>query len=505
MIMPERITTAPLSDHANRRRWIALIIVCLGQLMIVLDVTIVNVALPSIQSSLDFSQGNLTWVVDAYLITFGSFLLLAGRLGDLIGRKRVFLSGLALFILASAWCGLSDSEGMLIAGRFVQGLGGAFASSVILAIIVTEFPAGPLQARAMGVFAFVAVSGGSIGLLAGGWLTQTLSWHWIFFINIPIGVFTLIAGRARIVESEPLGLGAGLDVLGSFMVTASTMLGVFGVIKATNDGWGSAVTLGSMAGAAVLFGLFLLYEGRISNPIMPLHILRNRGLIGSSVVRGLLVTGMFSVFFLGALYLGKVLGYGATSTGLAFLPQTLLVAGMSLGLTARLMARFGAIRMIVFGLSSVFVSLILLAQIGEHTAYFPTIFIALILMGIGMGSSFMPLLVVAMAGVPREESGLGSGIVNVSVQLSAALGLAVLTTLSTNHTKSLLAAGDSAAGALVGGYQLAFYIGAGCVALGMIVALAVLRNPPARPPEILDEEPLQDAPLAPRELEPAAA
>ena len=303
---------------------------------------------------------------------------------------------------------------MLIAGRFVQGLGGAFASSVILAIIVTEFPAGPLQARAMGVFAFVAVSGGSIGLLAGGWLTQTLSWHWIFFINIPIGIFTLIAGRARIVESEAIGLGAGIDVLGSFMVTASTMLGVFGVIKATNDGWGSAVTLGSMAGAAVLFGLFLLYEGRISNPIMPLHILRNRGLIGSSVVRGLLVTGMFSVFFLGALYLGKVLGYGATRTGLAFLPQTLLVAGMSLGLTARLMARFGAIRMIVFGLSSVFVSLILLAQIGEHTAYFPTIFVALILMGIGMGSSFMPLLVVAMAGVPREESGLGSGIVNVS-------------------------------------------------------------------------------------------
>ncbi len=311
MIMQERITPAPLSDHANRRRWIALIIVCLGQLMIVLDVTIVNVALPSIQSSLNFSQGNLTWVVDAYLITFGSFLLLAGRLGDLIGRKRVFLSGLTLFILASAWCGLSDSEGMLIAGRFVQGLGGAFASSVILAIIVTEFPAGPLQARAMGVFAFVAVSGGSIGLLAGGWLTQTLSWHWIFFINIPIGIFTLIAGRARIVESEPLGLGAGLDVLGSIMVTASTMLGVFGVIKATSDGWGSAVTLGSMAGAAVLFGLFLLYEGRISNPIMPLHILRNRGLIGSSVVRGLLVTGMFSVFFLGALYLGKVLGYGA--------------------------------------------------------------------------------------------------------------------------------------------------------------------------------------------------
>jgi MFS family permease len=374
-------------------------------------------------------------------------------------------------------------------------------SAVVLGMIVTMFPEPKEQAKAVGVYAFVASAGGSIGLLAGGVLTQAINWHWIFFINIPIGIATAFYATRLIERDEGIGFDRERHP-GSVLITARDARGV-GVIKATSDGWGSAVTLGSMAGAAVLFGLFLLYEGRISNPIMPLHILRNRGLIGSSVVRGLLVTGMFSVFFLGALYLGRVLGYGATQTGLAFLPQTLLVAGMSLGLTARLMARFGPIRMIAFGLISVFASLILLAQIGEHTAYFPTIFIALILMGIGMGSAFMPLLVVAMAGVPREESGLGSGIVNVSVQLSAALGLAVLTTLSTNHTKSLLATGHSAAGALVGGYQLAFYIGAGCVAVGLIVALAVLatRRPAAGD---LDEQPLRER-RSPARLEPAAA
>jgi len=499
MIMPDRITPASTAAHPNRRAWIALVIVCLGQLMIVLDTTIVNVALPAIDKDLHFGHGNLTWVVDAYMIAFGSFLLLAGRMGDLIGRKKIFLSGLALFVAASAWCGLAQTEGMLIGGRFVQGLGGAFASSVILAIIVTEFPAGPARARAMGVFAFTAVSGGSIGLLAGGWLTEHISWHWIFFINLPIGVFAWFAGRALIDESEAIGLDKGVDVLGSLLVTVSVMIGVYGVIEATRHGWGSTTTLGSIGVSLALLLVFLLWEGRIANPIMPLRILRNRGLMGSSAVRALLVTGMFSVFFLGALYFEQIKGYSATETGLAFLPMTLTVAVLSLTVTPRLMGRVGPLPLIVFGLSCMLGALILLSHIGQHTDYYPLIGGAFLLQALGMGTAFMPLLNVAMADVPHAEAGLASGIINVSVQLAAAIGLAVLTTLSTNHANSLLHSGHSVASSLVGGYHLAFAVGAGCVLAGLLIAVAVLRTPGATQPEPVAE--LEPEP----ELEPVAA
>ena len=303
------------SQRSERRRWIALAVLCLGQLMMVLDATIVNVALPSIQHDLHFSQGNLTWVINGYLITFGGFLLLAGRLGDLVGRKRVFLTGLVLFTGASVLCGIADSQAMLIGARLLQGVGGAVASSVILAIIVTEFPERREQAKAMGMYAFVSAGGGSIGLLAGGALTQSLDWHWIFFVNVPIGVIAFVLGSALIEENEGIGLAGGVDWLGSVLITLATMVGAFAIVKSTDYGLLSARTLGVGGASLVLLGAFLALEARLENPIMPLRILRLRMLMGSSLVRGLLVTGMFSAFFLGALYLERVLGYDAIDTG----------------------------------------------------------------------------------------------------------------------------------------------------------------------------------------------
>src|SRR3954471_4613651 len=309
----------------ERRRWLALVVVCLAQLMIVLDTTIVNVALPSIQHELGFSQANLTWVINAFLVTFGSFLLLAGRLGDLFGRKRVFLAGVVLFTIASMLCGLASSQGTLIGARFLQGIGAAVQASVILAIIVTEFPQPIERARAMSAYVFVAVAGGSLGLLAGGAITQVLSWHWIFFVNLPIGLLTLAAGRALIPDDTGLGLRHGVDWRGSLLVTASLMTAIYAIVRASSDGWGSASVLSFGALAAALMAAFVTVEARIANPIMPLRILRSRGLVTSSVVRGFLVTGMYSTFFLGPLPPEQVRHYSALQTGLAFLPWTLTV------------------------------------------------------------------------------------------------------------------------------------------------------------------------------------
>src|SRR3984957_16941021 len=394
----------------DRRRWLALGVVCLAQLMITLDTTIVNVALPSIQRDLHFTQGSLTWVVNAFLITFGSFLLLAGRLGDLFGPKRVFLSGVLVFTAASALCGLAPSQGWLIAARFLQGVGGALSASVILAIVVTEFPKPIDRARAMSAYVFVAVAGGSLGLLAGGALTQALSWHWIFFVNLPIGVATFLLGNSLIPANRGLGMADGVDWLGSGVGTLSLMTAVYAIVQATSHGWGSPQVLGFGALAIGLMGAFLAVESRIRNPIMPLRILRLRGLVGSSAVRALLVTGMYSTFFLGTLYLEHVLHYDALHTGLAFLPWTVTVGILSLGVTARLIARFGSMRVLIPGLATVAIGLGLLSTAGIHTSFFPTIFFAYIAIGLGIGSSFTPLLTIAMADVPASDAGLGSGI-----------------------------------------------------------------------------------------------
>ncbi len=479
---------SPASERSERRRWIALGVLCLGQLMMVLDATIVNVALPSIQRDLHFTQGNLTWVINGYLITFGGLLLLAGRLGDLVGRKRIFLTGLVMFTGASVLCGIASSGGMLIAFRLLQGAGGAVASSVILAIIVTEFPERAEQAKAMGLYAFVSAGGGSIGLLAGGALTQSLSWHWIFFVNVPIGIVAFVLGAALIEENEGIGLAGGVDVLGSILITAATMLGAFAIVKSSEYGLLSARTLGVGSASLALLAGFLALESRIENPIMPLRVLRLRMLMGSSLVRGMLVTGMFSAFFLGSLYLERVLGYDAIRTGLAFMPLTLSIAALSLGGSARLIGRFGPVPTLVGGLVSIIAGLLLLAGQGVHAVYFPGIFGAFLLLGLGAGASFLPLLTIGMSDAPRRDAGLASGIVNVSVQLFGAIGLATLGTIATDHTKTLLHSGEGSLAALTGGYHLSYLVAAGFVALGILAALLVLRTPPQPVVQETDDE-----------------
>jgi EmrB/QacA subfamily drug resistance transporter len=479
--MPDTMNSgAPTSPTAagDRKRWIALFVVCLAMLMNVLDASIVNVALPSIQHSLRISQANLTWVINAYLITFGGFLLLAGRVGDLVGRKRVFLAGIGIFTAASVVCGFAGSEIVLIVARFVQGFGGAVSSSVIIAIIVTEFPEPAERAKAMSAYIFVAVGGGAIGLLAGGILTQAISWHWIFFINVPIGVIALLLGIALIDESEGLGVGKGIDVLGSVLVTAAMMVGIYAIVKASSDGWGSTATLGFGAAAVALLAGFVLLESRLKNPIIPLRIFAVRSLTVSSGVRGFVVTGMYSTFFLGALYFEHVHHFGALDTGLAFLPMSVVVAIFSSGLTARLVTRFGAKQVLIPGLLAMLAGLVLISRCGVHTAYFPVPFLAFVVMGIGGGTAFMPLLTIAMADVPNADAGLGSGIINVSMQGSAALGVAILGTIAADHTKTLTASGHPLAAALTGGYQVAFTVAAGSVLVGIVLALVGLPSPP---------------------------
>ena len=438
----------------NRRRWLALIVVCLAQLMNTLDVTIVNVALPTIQADLHFDQANLTWVVNAYLISFGSFLLLAGRLGDLIGRKRVFLAGVAIFTLASAVCGLAQDQVVLVAARFVQGIGGAVSSSVIVAIIVTEFTEPLARARAMSTYVFVAVGGGSIGLVAA------------------------LLGRALIRDNEGIGLAQGVDVLGSVLVTLALMLGIYAIVEAPAYGWNSAQTLGFGGTAVLLLAIFGILQARLANPILPPRILQLGSLTGSSVLRGLAATGMFGSFFFSALYLEHVLGFGPMRTGLAFLPRTLVVGGLSLGITARLVQRFGPRPTLNLGLLSIIAGLGLLAGADDESSYFPRLFFAFALMGVGAGMSFMPLLTIALADVPTQDAGLASGIVNVSMQLAAALGLAVLGSLASDRTAALVAQGNALKDALTDGYHFAYMLAAVCVGVGLLAAQVVLRSAP---------------------------
>ena len=468
-------------------------VVCLAQLMIVLDVTIVNVALPSIQRDLHFSQSNLTWVVNAFLVTFGSLLLLAGRLGDLAGRKRVFLGGLVTFTTASLLCGIAPSQGWLIAARFLQGIGAAAQASVILAIIISQFSEPSERTRAMSAYVFVSVAGGSLGLLAGGVLTQALSWHWVFFVNLPIGVATWVLAQTFIDADPGLGFEHGVDWIGSILVTASLMSAIYAIVQATAHGWISAQVLGFGGVALVLMAAFLALEARIENPIMPLRILRLRGLINASLVRSFLVTGMYSTFFLGSLYLEHVRHYSALQTGAAFLPWTLTVAVLSRGVTARLVDRLGPFPVLTGGMASAAIGLFLFSTVGPDTAFFPTVFLACFAIGLGIGNAFMPLLTIAMADVPPADSGLGSGITNVSQQIAGALGLAVLSTVASNQTKGLLAAHHGLTTSLISGYHLAFLCGAATITAGIALAFVLLRTRGAQPELQLASEP-DDAP-----------
>jgi EmrB/QacA subfamily drug resistance transporter len=473
-------SAAPSGAHvpADRRKWMALVVVCLAQLMNILDGTIVNVALPRIQHDLAFSQANLAWVLDAYLIAFGSFLLLAGRLGDLFGRKKLFLFGVATFTLFSAICGVADNQVVLIAARFLQGISGALCSSVILAIISTEFTEPRERAKAMSAYIFVVTSGGSIGLLAGGVLTQLISWRWDFYVNVPIGIFALVAGWRLIEENRGTGLAGGIDWIGSLLVTGGVMVGVFGVVKAPEYGWGSLHTLAFFAAAVLILAGFVFVESRLKNPILPLRVFRIRSLIASSVVRGMLICGMYASFYLGALYLQKVKGYSPLTTGLAFLPQTLVVGIMSRGITTRLTARFGELPMVLAGLVLMACSLGMIATVTPTTGYFPVLVGSYVLLGLGAGCAMSPLLSIALSEVPRRDAGMASGIVNVSLQMAAALGVAILGSIATDRTKTLTAAGHPLLSSLTGGYRLGFAVGCGAVIVTLFLAVGLLRPAP---------------------------
>jgi len=462
--------------NSEIRRWIALVVVCMGQLMVMLDSTIVNVALPTIQRDLGFTPANLTWVVNSYLIAYGSFLLVAGRAGDLIGRRKIFLTGVFLFTAASVDAGLAHDVTTLLAARFFQGLGGSLSGGVIIALIVTGFQKPVERAQAMSVFTFVIAGGGSLGLLVGGVLTQWVSWHWIFFINLPIGIATLALGAWLIEENRGLGLRQGVDVAGAALITAALMLGVYAIVTAADQGWTSLHTLGFGAASLALVAIFVALQARLRNPLMPLRILRLRSLTGASAARAFLVAGMFTNFFIGALYLQHVKGFSAFTTGLAFLPTTLMLGVLSAGVTARLMGRFGPRNLLVVGLITIGSGLLLLAGATEQATYFPRIFAAYLLLGLGGGMSFMPLLTISMSEVPAADAGLASGFGNVTMQVGGALGLASLGTISTGHAKALIAQGDSLRAALAGGYQLAFLLAAVSVAIALAVALMALRS-----------------------------
>ena len=464
------------TEH-DRTRWLALYVLCAGMLMIVLDATIVNVALPSIQDDLGFSQSNLAWVINAYMIPFGGLLLLAGRMGDLLGQRRVFLVGLAIFTAASLVCAVSQNQEMLVGARFVQGIGGAMSSAVILGMIVTMFPEPAAQAKAIGVYGFVASAGGSIGLLLGGVLTDAISWHWIFLINLPIGIGVAYMAKRLVANPDGIGLSEGADFPGALLLTSSLMLGVFTILQIENWGWGDSRTLVLSAISAVLLALFIFRQARIANPLMPLRLFRSRNVAGSNVLQALLVAGMFGMFFLGALYLQRVLGYSPLEVGFAFLPTTIVMGGLSLGFSEKLIMRFGPRTTLIPGVCLVVVALLLFARTPVDGNYFTDLLPPFLLIGIGVGTSFPAIMTLAMSGATPEDAGLASGLVNTSMQVGGSIGLAVLATLSTERTNALLADGEGQLEALNAGYHVAYLIGAGLAAAAVAIAIFVLRAP----------------------------
>ncbi len=470
----------------TENRWLALVVLCVGMLMIVLDVTVVNVALPSIQSDLHFSQSSLAWVVNAYLIAFGGLLLLAGRLGDLLSRRGVFLVGLAIFTGASLLCGLSDSQGMLVAARFVQGVGGALTSAVILGMIVTMFPEPGEQAKAIGVYAFVASAGGSIGLLVGGTLTQAIDWHWIFFVNVPIGMATAFFARRLLRPERGIGLNKGADVAGAGLITGALMLGVYTIVKpAAEYGWGAGRTLALAAASLALLAAGVALEARARNPLIPLRIFGARNVSGANVIQALTVAGMFGMFFIGSLYLRRVLGYGALQVGLAFLPTTLIMGLLSVRYSERLITRYGARTTLVPGLALMAAGLVLFTRTPVNGSYVADVLPTLVLLGAGVGLSFAALMTLAMSGATPSDAGLASGLVNTTAQVGGALGLAVLNTLATTHTHTLLAHGTGTASALTAGYHLAYLIAGGLMVAAIGVAVMVLKGVPRSASEAL--------------------
>src|ERR1700730_147609 len=468
--------TEDRGQRSERSRWIALYVLCTGVLMIVLDVTVVNVALPSIQNDLGFSTSSLAWVVNAYLIAFGGLLLLAGRLGDLLGRRNILIIGLGVFTAASLLCGIAHSQELLVGARFLQGIGGAMTSAVILGMIVTMFPEPADQAKAIGVYAFVASAGGSVGLLAGGVLTQSINWHWIFFVNIPIGIVTGALVMRLLDNDEGIGFREGADIPGAILITSALMLGVYPIVKPAADyGWGASRTLGLAAVSLVLLAAFVAREATAGKPLIPLRIFRSRNITGANAIQVLTVAGMFGMFFLGSLYLRRVLHYDALEIGFAFLPVTITMGTLSIRYSERLIMRLGARTTLLPGLALVVAGLVLFARVPVNGSYFKDVLPTMILLGTGVGSCFPALMTIAMSGATRSDAGLASGLVNTTAQVGGALGLAVLATISTSHSNHLIKGGGSTAAALTSGYHIAFWIAAALVLAAAIVAVTVIR------------------------------
>jgi EmrB/QacA subfamily drug resistance transporter len=461
-----------------RTRWIALIVLCLGDLMIVLDATIVNVALPSIRADLGFSEASLAWVVNAYLLTFGGFLLLGGRLGDIYGHRRLFLAGIVLFTAASLACGLATTQGMLVGARAVQGIGGAIVSAVALSLIMTLFTETAERTKAMGVFGFVAAGGGTVGVLLGGVLTDVLNWHWIFLVNIPIGVAVYLLSLRLLPGGDGVAAESRLDVAGAITVTASLMVAVYAIVNGNEIGWTTAQTLGLLGVAAVLMGVFLVIEARVESPLVPLRLFRLRNLATANVVGVLWSAGMFAWFFLSALYLQLVLGYSPLEVGLAFVPTTLIMAGFSLGLSAKIVMRFGIRGPLAVGMLLATLGLVSFSRAPVDGNLLVDVMPGMILLGIAGGIAFNPLLLAAMSDVDQTEAGLASGVVNTAFMMGGALGLAVLASVAAARTDSLEASGESALSALNGGYSLAFLVGALFTASAGALSLLLLRSSP---------------------------
>src|SRR5438105_13398449 len=410
---------------STRTRWLALVILCVGDLMIVVDTTVVNVALPSIRSSLGFSQTSLAWVVNAYMITFGGFLLLAGRFGDLFGQRRLFLGGTCAFTAASLVCGLSTTQGMLIAARAVQGISGAVVSALAFSLIVVLFTEPSERAKAMGAFGFVMAGGGSIGVLLGGVLTDLVGWHWIFLVNLPIGIIVTATGLRLLPAVHTGSERQRLDAIGAIAITGAMVLAVYAIVNGNTVGWTSAQTLGLLAAAAVIAAAFVAWESRVSAPLVPLGIFRHRNLSVANGVGILWAAAMFALFFLSALYLQLVLGYSPLKVGLAFLPGNLIMMAFSLGLSAKLVMRYGFRGPLAFGLVTAALALLWFARVPVHGRFLVDILPSMVLIGIGGGLAFNPVLMAAMSDVGPQDSGLASGIANSAFMVGGALGLRV--------------------------------------------------------------------------------
>ncbi|WYX31010.1 MFS transporter [Achromobacter denitrificans] len=460
----------------GKQRWWALLVLCLGVLMIVLDTTIVNVALPSIRQDLHFTETSLVWVVNAYMLTFGGFLLLGGRLGDLFGHRRMFLAGLTLFTIASLACGLAQSQALLIGARAAQGLGGAVVSAVSLSLIMNLFTETGERARAMGVYGFVCAGGGSIGVLLGGLLTSALSWHWIFLVNLPIGLLVYALCLRLIPPAAPAAGDTPLDVAGALSVTASLMLAVYAVVNGNEAGWTSVQSLVLLGTAAALMALFLAIEARVAAPLMPLSLFRLRNVATANVVGVLWAAAMFAWFFVSALYMQLVLGYSPMEVGLAFLPANLIMAAFSLGLSAKLVMRFGIRAPLAVGLAMAALGLALFARAPVDGTFAADVLPGMLLLGLGAGVAFNPMLLAAMSDVEPSQSGLASGVVNTAFMMGGSLGLAVLASLAAMRSAGLTAAGASPAQALNGGYQVTFLAGAAIAALAALLSAVFLRT-----------------------------